>query len=83
MCRRRKLAYDIIIDRIEGKYAVCEFPCEEMRDVEVEKIPFPVSEGDHLHIEYDEIGTVKVITKIPKPPKRKRFGIKSRFMRFT
>lgn len=45
----------VIIDRFEGKYAVCEKENLEMIDIEIEKIPKGAKEGDVLIIEGDNI----------------------------
>ncbi len=45
----------VIIDRIEGKYAVCEKEDLEMIDIEIEKLPKGVKEGDVLIIEGENI----------------------------
>ncbi len=41
----------VIIDRFEGKYAVCEKKNLEMIDIEIDKLPKEVKEGDVLIIE--------------------------------
>lgn len=45
----------VIIDRFEGKYAVCEKENLEMIDIKIEKLPKGVKEGDVLIIEGDNI----------------------------
>lgn len=45
----------IIIDRFEGKYAVCEIENLEMMDIEISKLPANAKEGDVLIINGDKI----------------------------
>lgn len=45
----------VIIDRFEGKYAICEKENKEMIDIETDKIPTGAKEGDVLIIANDKI----------------------------
>lgn len=45
----------MIIDRFEGKYAVCEMENLEMKDIEISKLPENAKEGDVLIVNGDEI----------------------------
>lgn len=45
----------MIIDRFEGKYAVCEMENLEMKDIEISKLPKNAKEGDVLIVTGDEI----------------------------
>ncbi len=51
----------VIIDRFEGDYAVCEKENFEMIDIEIEKLPANVKEGDVLIIDgkYIKIDTIE------------------------
>lgn len=46
---------EVIVDRFEGDYAVCEKPNREMIDIHKEKLPKGVSEGDILIISGEKI----------------------------
>ncbi len=46
---------EVIVDRFEGKFAVCEKPNREMMDIRKEKLPEGVKEGDVLTISGDQI----------------------------
>lgn len=46
---------DVIVDRLEGEFAVCEQANREMIDIRREKLPAGVKEGDVLTIEGDQI----------------------------
>ncbi|MDN6196217.1 MAG: DUF3006 domain-containing protein [Atopostipes suicloacalis] len=41
---------EVIVDRFEGDYAVCETENREMKDIPKEKLPKGVKEGDVLVI---------------------------------
>jgi hypothetical protein len=45
----------VVVDRFEGKYAVCEKEDRIMINVEKERLPHGVKEGDVLLIEGDTI----------------------------
>lgn len=45
----------VIIDRFEGEYAVCEKENLDMIDIEIERLPEGVKEGDILIIEDNNI----------------------------
>ena len=45
----------VIIDRFEGKFAVCEKEDRQMLDIEKSKIPITAKEGDVLNITNDRI----------------------------
>lgn len=82
MTENSRKTFNAIVDRVEGNCVVCEMPYEVMVDIELSKIPFEVKESDHLYLEFDELGNVKTIEKIPKKNIMKRF-LKPRFIRFT
>ncbi|MBW9172682.1 DUF3006 domain-containing protein [Clostridium estertheticum] len=46
---------NVIIDRFEGNYAVCEKKDRTMIDIKKSKIPSIAKEGDVLSIDNDEI----------------------------
>jgi hypothetical protein len=41
----------VIVDRIEGEYAVCELENRQMTNIPLIEIPFSVKEGDVLSID--------------------------------
>jgi hypothetical protein len=45
----------VVVDRIEGKYAVCEKEDRTMINIEKERLPRGVKDGDVLLIEGDTI----------------------------
>ena len=45
----------VIIDRFEGKFAVCEKEDRQMIDIEKSIIPISAKEGDVLNIDKDKI----------------------------
>jgi len=45
----------VIIDRFEGKYAVCEKEDRVMINIHISKIPFTSKEGDVLDMQDDKI----------------------------
>ena len=53
----------VIVDRIEGNYAVCEFPDMSMRDIELSKIPFEVKEKNTLVVKTSGESELEVICK--------------------
>lgn len=53
----------VIIDRFEGKFAICEREDLEMMDIEIDKLPAGVKEGDILIITEDSIIIDKEETK--------------------
>lgn len=55
--------YKVIIDRFEGKYAICEKENKEMINIERVKLPKKVVEGDVLIIEGVSIAIDKTETK--------------------
>lgn len=54
----------VIIDRFEGQYAVCEDEDLNMINIEIDKLPQGVKEGDVLIIEGDNIKVDKEETEI-------------------
>lgn len=50
-----KYKMKVIIDRFEGEYAVCEKENLDMIDIEIERLPEGVKEGDILIIEDNNI----------------------------
>jgi len=53
----------LIIDRFEGKFAVCERENKEMIDIERDKLPKDAKEGDILIIEGKQIKVDKAATE--------------------
>lgn len=51
------------VDRIEGKYAVCEDENKKMREIELEILPDGVKEGDVLNFENGAWSADKAETK--------------------
>ena len=45
----------VIIDRFEGKYAICEKENLDMIDIEISKLPEDAKEGDVLILTEDKI----------------------------
>lgn len=70
----------IAIDRIEGEYAVCEFPENEMKDIKISTIPFEVKEKELLIVRYSSSNELEIISKVPKSPKKR---IIPRLIRFN
>jgi hypothetical protein len=58
----------VIIDRFEGKYAVCEKEDKEMMDIDRGEIPLDAKEGDVLIID----GNTITIDKDATEERRKR-----------
>lgn len=54
----------VIVDRFEGQYAVCEDEDLNMINIEIDKLPQGVKEGDVLIIEGDNIKVDKEETEI-------------------
>ncbi len=46
---------EVIVDRFEGDFAICEKPNREMMDIHKEKLPPNVKEGDVLMISGEQI----------------------------
>lgn len=44
----------VIVDRLEGKFAVVEFPDRSIKDVPRDQLPADVKEGDCFWYEHDE-----------------------------
>ena len=61
--------FTIIVDRVEGKYAVCEFPDEKMRDILLSKFPCKVHEKEHYIAFVDYRGEMHIVQKCNKPKK--------------
>ena len=57
----------VIIDRFEGKFAVCEKEDRKMLDIERNKVPSTAKEGDVLNITDD-----KITLDIEETEKRKK-----------
>jgi len=53
----------VIVDRFEGSYAVCEDEEQKMINIEIDKLPQGVKEGDVLIIEGDNIKVDKEETE--------------------
>ena len=54
----------VIVDRFEGSYAVCEDEEQKMINIEIDKLPQGIKEGDVLIIEGDNIKVDKEETEI-------------------
>ena len=52
----------LIVDRFEGKFAVCEKPDRTMVNILLAKLPSDVAEGDILNVEEDNITIYKEST---------------------
>lgn len=72
--------FNIIVDRIEGDYAVCQFPDLSMKDIELSHIPFEVKSRDVIFSRYTDENKMEFIS-VKKCPKKIR--ISSKFIRFT
>lgn len=58
-------SFTIMIDRIEGEFAVCEFPDdEELKNVELSLFPFQVKENERYKIRYVAEGKLQYISKV-------------------
>ena len=70
----------IVVDRIEGNYAVCEFPDMSMRDIELCNIPFKVKEKSTLIVRENIEKKLEFVCmkKVKKSNRRT-----SRFIRFV
>lgn len=56
----------VAIDRFEGSFAVCETENKEMINIEKDKLPSDVKEGDILFVDGDNISIDKVATENQK-----------------
>ena len=72
--------FEIVVDRIEGEFAVCEFPDMSMKDIKIADIPFHVREKTVINVKMNTTGDLEFIS-IKKPNKRRR--IHTRFVRFS
>ncbi len=73
--------FTITVDRVEEKYAVCEFPDEKMRDILLSQFPCKVQDKEHYIVFVDYRGDMHIIQKINKP-REPSTKIPSRFIRF-
>lgn len=74
--------FKIVIDRIEGEYAVCELPDSSVKDIKLSLIPRPVKARDSLLVKFSDSNELEIISVIPFESKGKR-RIPPRFMRFN
>jgi hypothetical protein len=72
--------FTITVDRVEGKYAVCEFPDEKMRDILLSEFPCKVHDKEHYIVFVDYRGDRHIVQKFNKP--RRKPPIPSRLIRF-
>ena len=76
--------FDIIVDRIEGNYAICEMPDETMCDIELSYFPDMPNDREWYKAFIDIMGNVNVVRKIVKEiPTEKKHKLSNRFIRFT
>ncbi len=82
MCQRSKLqnAFEIFVDRIEGRFAVCEMPDETMCDIDLSAMPDDVKERDRFLVRLGTKGNIEIINKIC--PKKSEHTLPVRLIRF-
>ena len=73
MCQNGKLpnAFVIFVDRIEGKYAVCEMPDETMCDIEISRFPGNVKERERFLVSINSAGNFEIINRLIVVPENK------------
>ena len=72
--------FRIVVDRIEGEFAVCEFPDLSTKDILLSNIPFEVKSLDVILVKYNEKNELEFISL---KPKSKTFLPPAKFIRFT
>lgn len=82
-CEPEEDIFSVIVDRIEGNYAVCEFPNSTMKDVELSTIPFEVNSRDVILVRYKEKGEIEFISVRPKIKENKKISKLSKLIRFN
>lgn len=75
-------SFKVVIDRIEGEFAVCEMPDLSMIDINLSLIPGLAKESDSLLIKISESNQIEVLSIIPFKPKGK-LKIRPKFVRFS
>lgn len=81
--KKEECIFNIIIDRIEGNYAICEFPNESMQDIEISKIPFAIKPRDVILARYNDKNEIECIS-IKKKNEGKRTSSRfSKLIRFN
>lgn len=76
--------FDIIVDRIEGNYAICEMPDETMCDIELSSFSDIPKDRERYKVFVDTKGNVIVAHRIEKEiPDENRHKLSNRFIRFT
>jgi len=57
-------AFQIFVDRIEEKFAVCEFPDDSMKDVPKEFFLDGLCEHSKYYVRYDNKGNLEYLFKV-------------------
>ncbi len=86
MLNVKKSKVIIFIDRIEGDYAVCEFPGEEMRDIHLDVFRsqnFEAHERERFQIEIHDNGEITIICKVHLLPESSKKKLNSKLIRFV
>lgn len=72
-------SFEVVVDRIEGNFAVCEMPNEmPTEDVNIADIPFVIKEKDTLKVRFNDENKLEIISKVETP----RRMIPKRWIRF-
>ncbi len=73
----------ICVDRIEGKYAVCELPDETMCDIDKDLFPSNMKEKERYKVRINNSGNIEVLEKVDSTiPESARHKLPPRFIRF-
>ena len=71
----------VFVDRIEGKYAVCELPDETMCDIERTKFPASLKEREKYIVMLSSYGDVIVLSRIVEMTKKP--NLPNKLIRFS
>jgi len=77
--------FEIFVDRVEGKFAVCEFPDGNMKDICLSVFPCEVREKHRYRMRYDEKGKIQFVEKVISSQESisSKTRLPSRFLRFS
>ena len=73
----------IIVDRVEGKFAVCELPDDTICDIDISRFPGVVSDRERYEVRINPSGNIDVLRKYEAIIKsEERHKLPGRLIRF-
>ena len=84
MRRMTQAVFDLIVDRVEGNYAICELPDETMCNIELTYFPEIPKDREWYKAFLDIMGNIRIVEKTVKViPGEKKHKLSSRLIRFS